>query len=54
MKDKMRLLTKDGELLKVLAKGRLVRDPRDGLVFWVAILDVETDQLLDKAAALID
>lgn len=43
---RLRLLTKDGELLKVLTKGRLV--------FYVAILDVETDQLADKAAALID
>ncbi|MFR0584753.1 diguanylate cyclase domain-containing protein [Lactobacillus porci] len=51
---RLRLLTKDGELLKVLAKGRLVRDPRDGLVFYVAILDVETNQLADKVATLID
>lgn len=45
-----RLLTKDGCPLKVLAKGRLVRDPCDGRVFYVTILDVATDLLLDQAA----
>ena len=49
-----RLLIKDGCPLKVLAKGRLVRDPRDGLVFYVTILDVATDLLLDQAAASKD
>lgn len=49
-----RLLTKDGCPLKVLAKGRLVRDPRDGLVFYVTILDVATDLPLDQAAASKD
>lgn len=36
--------------MKVLAKGRLVRDPCDGRVFYVTILDVATDLLLDQAA----
>lgn len=49
-----RLLTKDDCPLKALAKGRLVRDPRDGLVFYVTILDVATDLLLDQAAASKD
>ncbi|MDD6407547.1 MAG: diguanylate cyclase [Lactobacillus equicursoris] len=49
-----RLLTKDGRPLKVLAKGRLVRDPRDGLVFYVTILDMATDLLADQAVASKD